>query len=155
MNVLAPIRSIMSTKLITANPADRLTTVMDVFKENKIHHLPIVRHRAIVGLISRSDMDFFLRGFSRSPEDAFMDNARLRAYTAEDIMTTGLAKLGPDHRINVALEVFRENLFHAIPIVDEDEQLVGILTTFDIIRTLADEPVTSSQIIDSGRSNKD
>jgi predicted transcriptional regulator len=61
---------------------------------------------------------------------------RLNNYTAKDIMTKKLAKLDPDDKINVALEVFRENLFHAIPVV-QNERIVGILTTFDIINNLA------------------
>jgi acetoin utilization protein AcuB len=51
-------------------------------------------------------------------------------------MTTKLAKLEPSDKINVALEVFKENLFHGIPIVNNDA-LVGIVTTYDIIKHLA------------------
>ena len=53
-------------------------------------------------------------------------------------MTTGIATLESNERINVALQLFAENLFHAIPIVDQGE-LVGMLTTYDIIRVLVDE----------------
>jgi acetoin utilization protein AcuB len=47
-------------------------------------------------------------------------------------MTTGIAKLEPTDKINVAMEIFKENLFHAIPVV-LDEKLVGIITTYDIL----------------------
>jgi CBS domain-containing protein len=40
--------------------------------------------------------------------------------------------------MNVALEVLSENLFHAIPIVDDGE-LVGMLSTLDIIKALQAE----------------
>ena len=69
--------------------------------------------------------------------DEMLEKSRLNNYTAEEIMTTGIAKLGPNDRIAVALEVFKENLFHAIPIVEKDE-LVGLITTFDIIRALSE-----------------
>ena len=61
-------------------------------------------------------------------------------------MTTGLAKLSPEERINVALEVFMANRFHAIPVVD-DGDLVGIVTTFDIMKELNTEKVTADQIL--------
>ncbi|MBK8669766.1 MAG: CBS domain-containing protein [Saprospiraceae bacterium] len=64
------------------------------------------------------------------------DDVRLNNYTAKDIMTKKLAKMDPDDKINIALEVFKENLFHAIPVV-KDEKIVGIVTTFDIINRLA------------------
>lgn len=51
-------------------------------------------------------------------------------------MTKGIATMSSNERINIALEIFKENIFHAIPIVDEGK-LVGIITTHDIIVNLA------------------
>ena len=96
MNVLAPIKTIMTTNLITVNPGDKLTKVKEIFDENNIHHIPVVRFKEMVGLISKSDFNYFLRGFSRNEEDRFINYARLRAYTAEDIMTKGLVALYPE-----------------------------------------------------------
>ncbi|MBK6946892.1 MAG: CBS domain-containing protein [Haliscomenobacter sp.] len=154
MNVLAPIKTIMSSDLITVNPADKLTLVKEIFDEHNIHHIPVVRFKELVGIISKTDFLHFLRGFSPNDEDRFVNYARLRAYTAEEIMTKGLAKLDPDDRINVALEIFLVNRFHAIPVVKNDE-LVGILTTYDIIKALARENVTSDQIIESRKADWD
>ena len=148
MNVLAPVKNFMSTNLITVNPKDKLTEVKEIFENNHIHHIPVVRFKELVGLISSTDFKFFIRGFSRNEEDRFVNEARLRAYTAEDIMTTGLAKLTSEDRLNVALEIFKENRFHAIPVVDKNE-LVGILTTFDIIKAVSNEKVTQEQILNS------
>jgi len=153
MNVLAPVKSMMTTKLITVNPKDKLTAVKEIFENNKIHHIPVVRYKEIIGIISKSDFLHFLRGFNRNEEDRFVNEARLRVYNAEDIMTSGLAKVNPDDRINVALEIFLENRFHAIPVI-ENGALVGIITTFDIIRALADEKVTASQILQNTKKDK-
>lgn len=151
MNVLAPIKTIMSTHLVTVTPQDKLTTVKEIFEKHNIHHIPVVRYKEMVGLISKTDFLYFIRGFTRNEEDRFVNEARLRAYTAEDIMTHGLAKLSPNDRINVALTVFQENRFHAIPIVNDDNELVGIVTTFDVIKAM-DEPVTAEQILESNKN---
>jgi CBS domain-containing protein len=50
----------------------------------------------------------------------------------------------------VALEVFKENLFHALPVVEEGN-LVGIITTYDIISRLADEPITLADYKDTSQ----
>lgn len=140
MNLLAPISSIMTTNLITVNPQDKLEKVKAIFDEHNIHHLPVVRYKEIVGIISKTDLLYFLKGLGDDQYQAVLNTARLKNYNADQIMTTGLAKLESTDRINVALEVFKTNLFHAIPIVDNDE-LVGILTTYDIIDELSREEV--------------
>ncbi|MEM1321869.1 MAG: CBS domain-containing protein [Bacteroidota bacterium] len=130
----------MTTNLITVNPQDKLEKVKAIFDEHNIHHLPVVRYKEIVGIISKTDLLYFLKGLGDDQYQAVLNTARLKNYNADQIMTTGLAKLESTDRINVALEVFKTNLFHAIPIVDNDE-LVGILTTYDIIDELSREEV--------------
>ena len=151
MNVLAPVKTLMTKDLITVGPEDKLTVVKEIFEKNKIHHIPVVHQKKMMGLISKTDFVYFLRGFNRNEEDHFVNEARLRAYKAEDIMTKGLATLSPNDRINVALEIFMENRFHAVPVVEENGELVGIMTTFDIIKALATEEVSAKQILDSNK----
>jgi acetoin utilization protein AcuB len=55
-------------------------------------------------------------------------------------MTEGVAKLEPYQRVNVALDLFKMNLFHALPVVEND-RIIGIVTTFDIIKHLAEDNV--------------
>ena len=137
MDLRAPVSTIMSTELITVSPKDSLREVKSIFEKHRIHHIPVVRFQTMVGLISKTDFFHFLRGFRKNKYDELLEESRLNNYTVEEIMTTGIAKLEPNDRINVALEVFKENLFHAIPVVEGDK-LVGIVTTFDIISALAD-----------------
>lgn len=136
MNLLAPVSTIMTKKLFTVAPYDNLSIVKDLFDKHKIHHLPVVKYKTIVGMISKTDLLYFMKGASHNSEyDKMLNNARLQNYTAEEIMTKGLAIVSSNDRIGVAIEVFKANLFHAIPVVDDDE-LVGILTTYDIISSL-------------------
>lgn len=137
MNVLTPISEIMSKNLITVGEKDKLAAVKEIFDKYNIHHIPVVRFRTIVGMVSKSDYLYFVRGFSQNEEDKFVNESRLRSYTVDEIMTTRLAKILPTDRINVALEIFSINRFHAIPVVENDE-LVGIVTTHDIISALAE-----------------
>lgn len=143
MNLLAPVKDIMSKDLVTVHRKDDLLKVEEIFKNKRIHHLPVVEYKTLVGMISKSDFLFFKRGFKNDSYDEMLERIRLKNYKVEDIMSTKLAKLSPDDRINVALEIFNENLFHAIPIVEEDK-LVGILTTFDILHNLAKDRETES-----------
>ncbi len=138
MDFTAPVSKFMTRKLVTAIPGDKMSVIKEIFETQRIHHIPVVRYKALVGLISKADFLHFLRGIELSPYDQLVENSRLQHYTVEDIMTTGIATLESSERLNVALQIFAENLFHAIPIVDNGD-LVGMLTTFDIIRLLVDE----------------
>ncbi len=140
MNVLAPVSSIMSKRLYTVSPDDSLEVVKELFDEHPIHHIPVVRYKQIIGIVSKTDFLHFLHGFKGNDMDKFLDQTRLRAWKAEEIMTKGLAKIDSQEPIRTVLDVFLVNRFHAIPIVDEGE-LVGIVTTFDVMRELAGEPV--------------
>ena len=51
-----------------------------------------------------------------------------------DVMTRHLATLNPDEKVGAAAEIFLENRFHAVPVVNEDFDLVGLITSFDILR---------------------
>lgn len=141
MNLLAPISTIMTKDVIAVNPEDSLAVVKEIFEKKNIHHVPVVRFKSIVGIISKTDFVHFLHGFKGNEMDRFIDETRLRSWKAEEIMTKGLAKVDSSEPIRNVLEVFMVNRFHAIPIVD-DEQLVGIVTTFDLIKMIANEPIT-------------
>ena len=137
MNLFSPVAELMTKDVITVGPDDTLSVVKDNFDKGSFHHLPVVKDKAILGIISKSDLLYFLEGLKEKDEN----DAILHDLKAEKIMTKGLAKVESTDRINVALEVFKVNLFHAIPVVDNNE-LVGILTTYDIIKALADGNLT-------------
>ncbi len=136
MNLLAPISSIMTTRMITVKPSDTMKKVEEIFRQNSIHHIPVLEDGKLVGIVSKSDYLFFKRGFVDQNTDALLDLYRLKVWKVGKVMTTKLAKMDVNDRVNVALEVFRVNRFHAILVTDED-RLVGIVTTHDIIENLA------------------
>ncbi len=131
----------MTTKVIALSPDDTLAKVREIFENHNINHIPVVRHRQIIGIISKRDFYHFLHGFKGNDMENFIDETRLRTWKAEEIMTEGLAKIDSKEPIRNLVELFLINKFHAVPIVDHDE-LVGIVTTFDLIKLIADEPVT-------------
>lgn len=150
MNIFAPISSLMTDKkqLITIGPDESLLKVKEIFESHNFHHLPVVRFREIVGMISRTDFEHFMGGSSHFEEDRFVNNLRLERTKVSEIMITRLGKVAPDDRINVALEIFLINRFHALPVV-ENGDLVGILTPFDIMSELSKQiPADNSLVYD-------
>jgi len=146
MNLLSPVRTIMTNHLQTLHPKDELRKVKDIFEAKRIHHIPVVEDGILKGIISKSDYLFFCRGFKGINTELKVERYRLNNHRVEEIMTTGLATMNPDDKINVALEIFKVNLFHAIPIV-EDGLLIGIVTTYDIIENLANDKIAENKYV--------
>ncbi len=136
MNLLGPVRDIMTATPITLKPSATIGDAAKIFDKYKVHHIPIAIDDKLVGIVSMSDYLFFRRGFLDDRDDEKIEDIRMNNYEVSYIMTKGIATMESDERVNVALDIFKENLFHAIPIVD-DGSLVGILTTHDIIINLA------------------
>lgn len=138
MDFSAPISTLMTRKLVTVTPGDRITEVKEIFDHHAIHHIPVVKYKTLVGIISKSDFLLFVQGSNHPSYSKLVEECRQQNYTVEEMMTKGIATLASTDRLNVALQLFSENMFHAIPIVDEGE-LVGMLTTFDVIKSLLEE----------------
>ena len=51
----------------------------------------------------------------------------------KEIMIEKIATISPDERVDVAALIFHENRFHALPVVDEEKAVLGIVTSFDLI----------------------
>ena len=116
------VASIMTRELITVNQADSLHKVKDILLNNRIHHVPVVDGKKLVGLVTTYDL------FKLNVEHKDYPNTRVG-----NVMTKRIAPVESNCHIGTAAEVFMEHLFHAIPVVDNGE-LVGIVTSFDILK---------------------
>lgn len=118
-----PISSIMTQKVVTVRPSDSLTAVRKILFEKHLHHLPVVEGRKLVGIITSYDL--VKLGKCHDEYDGI---------SVKDVMTQKVATLGPNNKIGAAAQVFLENLFHGLPIVNDDHDLVGIITTHDVLK---------------------
>ena len=124
----------MSTELITVGPEASLREAKQKLSSASIHHLPVVSAEyKLLGVIT-------LRDFVKQGSAADLDNTLVK-----DVMTARLAVLEPADKIGAAAEVFLENLFHAVPIVTDDK-LVGIVTTFDVLKYQFDKEYPNNPI---------
>lgn len=117
-----PVSTIMKTSLHTATPEDNLETIHNIMKAHKIHHVPIVEGNKLAGLVTTHDL---LKSNHRHDEYA--------GIKAKEIMTVKVATVEADAKIGTAAEIFLENRFHGLPVVNEAHDLIGFLTTFDVL----------------------
>ena len=135
---------IMTTDLITVGPNETLDRIATIFMENDFHHIPVVdENKKVLGIISKSDYFVLCDSMSyfRKDEESKRNDRLFRSLLASDVMKKHVAKLNQNEVLAVAAGFFRENLFHSIPIVNDKQELVGIVTTFDMINYAYQEPV--------------
>ncbi|MBK7337692.1 MAG: CBS domain-containing protein [Saprospirales bacterium] len=138
------IKQIMTTEVLTVHPGDTMEQVHLVFRSSDIHHLPVVDEEGrVVGIISKSDYYSISNAFPLFRPDlrAAANDRLFKSLLVEDVMTRQVATLTPEDSISIAAGYFKENLFHAIPIVDKGGMLVGILTTFDLLNYFFNQEV--------------
>lgn len=114
-----PVSTIMARNLYTLSAHDPCSEAQKIFREHTFHHIPVVRGKELVGMLSKSALTPF-------------SDELLAKMEVEDLMIKKLVKISSSDKIGVAAEIFLANHFHALPIADDGE-LVGIVTTFDII----------------------
>ncbi len=126
---------IASTAILTAQSEQKPSEVRKLMQENQIHHVPVVDGTQLVGLVSALDLaNLSLDKFgSEDPSnDAVLDNQ----LSLEDIMSKNLVTLQTTASIREAAELLAQGNFHSLPIIDEDGNLRGLVTSTDLIRYL-------------------
>lgn len=127
------------THIMTANPKTihlktPISEVGQIFGEGKFHHLPVVDGRELIGMVSYFDL------IRVSFEQSFGVTDTQAVYAALDhtldieaIMTKDPECLQSTGTIRDAAERLSTGMFHSLPIVNQNHELVGIITTKDLI----------------------
>ncbi len=118
---------LMTSPVIALGPEAPLADAARLLNEHGFHHLPVVDDaQRIVGILSDRDL---LRGGQAAA-------ARHGRGRVGDLMSTELLTATPDTSLREVARVMTEERIGALPLVDEEQHLLGILTTTDILRGL-------------------
>jgi len=119
------VKDIMSTELISVRNNDPLTSFEAYFKSRKIHHLLVVDDLGkLIGIISSEDV---ARAMSWITKDKIL---------AEHIMTKNPITITEDATLKQATNQFLDNRYRALPVMNKDQKLIGIITPFDLLARL-------------------
>lgn len=146
------VRDIMTKEVFSAETGTPITEVAEMMSQKRIHSVPVVDGGKIVGIITETD--FFVKNaasiylpsyihflkenrtyenLSREKQDEV--NELLNA-KASDIMTKNCVTVLEDMTVKELLDFFRTTNFITLPVTDQNEKLVGIVSISDIIGLL-------------------
>ncbi len=122
----------------TVDVGDQLSRVRRLMAEKRFHHVPVVDGRRLVGLLSATDM--MRLSISAYGADAKTVDAMLDAqFSIQQVMTTGLFTVHKEQTVHHASDKLRGGDFHCLPVVNDDGDLEGIVTSTDLIQYLFDQ----------------
>jgi CBS-domain-containing membrane protein len=130
-----PVRAIMSENVITVGPDTVMSEVVALIKSNPVHHIPVVDNGKVLGMVSTTDchmLEHHFTLFKTQSADA-MNAAIFRSLLAKEVMTAPVATIRATDTVQIAADIFKENLFHALPVVDDHKKIVGIVTPYDLM----------------------
>ena len=125
----------MTKNVVKLNISDTLTKAETLFKKHHIRHIPVVKDKTILGMLSYTDLLRISFADELDDEENSIDITVYNMFSVEQVMTKNLTTISPETTIKEAAEIISKNEFHALPVL-ENGLLVGIITTTDLIRYL-------------------
>ncbi|TJY36491.1 CBS domain-containing protein [Pontimicrobium aquaticum] len=133
-----PISEIMTKNVITLNTTDSLEIAERLFKQNHIRHIPVVSGKFIKGMLSLTDLLRISFADAVDENEDYVDTIVYNMFTIEQVMAKNLVSVNSKATVKEVAEILAKKEFHAIPVVD-DNKLVGIVTTTDLINYLLEQ----------------
>lgn len=131
------VEKLMSKPVVCVQMDDSLKRINEIFSKANFHHLVVIEAEKIFGVISDRDL---LRALSPNIGTAAETERDLATLSkkAHQILTRKPITLSPDADVFAAINIFNENRISCIPIVDEEDRPVGMLSWRDILKYIGD-----------------
>ena len=133
------VEEIMTEDVTTIEEDANLGAALEIMEERRIRHLPVVRGSEVVGMLSDRDMRGLGLSLVTDLESFETLRGRLGA-TVASAMSTNILTVERESDVTDCLALFIEEKVGAIPVVEGDSRdLVGIVSTIDLLRALRDQ----------------
>ena len=125
----------MTRKVITVDQEATIFDAHELLAKNKIRHLPIVDpDQRLVGIITDRDIRSALPYNSLREHCSEKEKERVSKFKVKDIMTKDPISISPTYTIQDALLLIQNSKVGALPVIDDDHKLKGIISVRDLLR---------------------
>jgi CBS domain-containing protein len=132
-------RDVMTKDLIYASPQDTIVEVAQLMKKEDIGPVLIVdddETKTLVGIVT--DRDLVLKVIAEGHDP--------KTTRVEEAMSKKLVTCRADDDVDVAMKAMAQFQLRRIPVVDDANRLVGIISQADIA-TRVDEPEKTAEVV--------
>jgi CBS domain-containing protein len=129
------VKEIMTADVLSVHDSENLSAVARIFRENPIHHVPVLKGKKPVGIISTQDIFKLIFDFD-STDTRMLDTLLDHTYNIKDVMTDKLVVFEEESTLKDAAKILSDSSLHSIMVVNAKGDLTGIVTTTDLMRFL-------------------
>lgn len=131
------VQNYMTSEVVTVPEDMKVLEALDIMKEHNFHRLPVVRDGRMVGLVTEEIVQ------ENSPSTATSlsiheMNYLLTKTTVGDIMQTKVTTIGAADLLEEAAEKMLEEEVGVLPVVEDKDKIIGIITDKDLFRAFID-----------------
>jgi len=130
-----PVDTIMQTTVYSVAPDDRVVHARRIMLDHDVARLPVVDQGKLEGIISDSEIAFAFASLKRS-FSLGRQKHQLDELLVKDVMKKPVIWIPYSMRISDAAKVMLKLNVGCLPILKDDE-IVGIITRTDVVRTLS------------------
>jgi len=118
----------MSRAPITIRDDTDYWKAFGIMKAKNLHHIHVVNERSsVVGILTRNDMKVAAMHYREASVDV------------SEVMHSPVVTISPGEPLSEAARQMIDNRIGGLPVMDADNQMVGILTETDMLRALIDQ----------------
>jgi CBS domain-containing protein len=123
------VADIMTSAIRSVDSAATIKSAWQLIRRHRFRHIPVLDQQKLVGIVSDRDILPLVSDF----ESAVSEPALAIIST---VMSSPVLTVRPRTKIRVAAKVLLDEHVGALPVVDEDNNLQGMLTRTDILRAV-------------------
>jgi CBS domain-containing protein len=129
------VQEYMSRNVVSITSETSILEAHRLMGVERIRSLPVVEEGKLVGIVTRTDlMSADLSRFVGKNQQELA--LKIQTRDVSNMMSRSLITIAPDAPITEAARKLLENKIHALPVVDNDGKMVGILTETDLFRMI-------------------
>jgi CBS domain-containing protein len=117
------IQDVMTKTPACCKPSDRLDKVAKMMVEHNCGEIPVCDGAKLVGVITDRDITCRVVATGKTPV----------AIPASDVMTRDVYSIRGDLNLGAALDLMEEKLVRRLPVVDENDRIIGIVSQADLV----------------------
>jgi CBS domain-containing protein len=132
------VRLYMAPAVVSIEVDEPAGEVLRRFARHPVHHMPVVDDGKVVGMLSSADLMKLVASLPRQGHSA-VDYLNRHLRIAQ-LMHSPAITIGPDQTVETAAALMASHGVHALPVVEFDGTLIGIVTTTDIMNAALHGP---------------